>query len=664
MGASQSSSAAVYSGAQFVSGGVPIFRSYQPCHVFGDASLYSIGTRIGFYLQYSAAVLSILFLHGQDLKAWLVCHLPLAAASFVVLVIHAGTGNGLVVIDWAVMFGLVLWSILFLTRPIFVWSRIGSASGIPKDATQLQQELTSEGGRMVSDQEAEWNLRYIAVLKVIGTRKEIQVEHRSSQNGDSRLVRDELARTLQLYVDAFAPARGSPAAADAASYIATLYENGRRINDIVARMMIDNRQVAAFRDAHAEALRQANIPFNQAQATTQTLARMAKEGLRSRETGPASRSAWGMVKELGAWTGTTGAVGCGLGLILYSGYLTFMVWLVFRGIDHGAKSGCDIQIILFVVPVSVYNPAAITALRVLACICFAVMGVPALLAGTAIIAVALRQWWLGISPQGKRGAGTRKDALGFVGIPYDFGKGEGYTQEAATHSTGMLRHAHSASIPRASRASDMVSDASLHRQPSTSFALDPRGSDFYFDPTFKETAASDAEVGIRGGLASSSISGLSGMWKLLLSKRLLWEPLAFVVAVIHTIVVVELTIRVNKLDMRQPPMTSMGELVAFFLGVFLFVRVAAKCLFAGSNRLRGRQVAAWFDDRWKILSDPPNRWQDRSDVDAAARGGSSAAVRTFSRHIRESSIQHRIYLQPEGRSVSSMGKFKELMSDA
>ncbi|KAK3372616.1 hypothetical protein B0H63DRAFT_301826 [Podospora didyma] len=653
MGASQSTSF----GAQFVGEGLPVFRSYQPCHVFGDSSLYSVGTRLGFYLQYFAVLLSILFFRGQDVKTWFLCFLPLAAANFTVLLVSANAGDGLIVLDWAIVFGLVVWSIVFLAWSVFSRHNLRSSPGLATDTIQLQQDLARESGRMVSGQEAEWDRQYIAVLMVLGSREEEERGRRDSWRGDPVDKQDALTAALQQYVDAFLPARGSPDSADAAYLISTYYDSDR-IQDTVASMMMDNRQVGIFRDTHTEALRQANIPFNQAQATTQILARMAKEELKPRDPNQPARSTWQAVKEFEEWAGTAGTLGCGLGLVLYGGYSIFMIWLLFRGIGNGAKSGCDIRIILFVAPVSVYNPGAVTALRVLACILFVVVGMPALLLGIGLFVVGINDWWSDVPQRRRRSSNNEKrDRTGFISIAYDAEQGRG----AAARSSGMPRHAHSVSIPRVSRTSDILSDASLYRQPSASLATERRGSDFYFDPALKETSVSDPVLGMRGGLATGGTSVLQWARGWIPAKRKWWAPFFLGLAIVHTVVVVELTIRINKLDMRQRPMTSMGELIAFFLGLFLFVRVVARCLLAAEKRLRRRRAAGWFDERWRILAAPAERWQDQYGVGAVP--GRSA---TGESRQRESTVlrQSRIYLQPEGKSRSSMGKFKEIMDDA
>ena len=92
-----------------------------------------------------------------------------------------------------------------------------------------------------------------------------------------------------------------------------------------------------------------------------------------------SRSAAQVVADFEIWGGTAGILGFGLALVLYAGYLGFTIWVLFRGVDHGRKSGCDVRIFFFVVPVSIYNQAAITALRVLACIWLVIAGLPAFL---------------------------------------------------------------------------------------------------------------------------------------------------------------------------------------------------------------------------------------------------------------------------------------------
>ncbi|KAK1758010.1 hypothetical protein QBC47DRAFT_373548 [Echria macrotheca] len=660
MGSSQSSLSNP-AGTSFVS------SEQLPCLVVGDSSLYGVGIRTSYYLQYVAALLSVLFLHSQDQKLWFLSFVPLAAANLVVLSLNA-TGGGLVVLDWAIVFGLVFWSVVFLAWSVVQGALRDSPGGVA-DVKQVQQNLEREGGRMVSDQEAEWDTRYIEVLRVLGTAEQTDCSGALWRSISNK--QDVLERALQDYVAAFTSVRSMPAATDAASYIIDLYADGR-IRDIAARMMVDNKQVESFRDTHTEALRRSHIPFDQAQVTTQALGRIAKEGSRSPDQ---RRSPWHLFRSVGRHTVAMGLISCGLGLLLYSGFVVFMVWLLFRGVNHGATHGCDVRLIFIFVPVSAYSRGAMTGLKVLACIWLAVVGMPALLFGLALLGLGATNWWLGSParrpPPTALGPKTGPAATDLRTVPYDAEKGK--ETEVASPAT----------MTRFSRASELY-EMDEFAQPSSAAARDTLGSSYY-DFLLKEAAA----AGNPGTTAAGTVSGIRGGQMVhgrtprlgSLLPRLRWEYL-LVLPVAHTAAVVEMTIRLNHMQMRQRAMTSMAELVAFFLGAFVFLRVVTRCLREAVRRIRRRQSAGWFDERWKILGAPATRLDDVGAVVGGSfyhggyvGGGAlgreiSVGESSFGKETEMSesasaarSKARRIYMQPERRSGSSMGKFKEMIDE-
>src|SRR5664279_2422907 len=97
MGNSQSSSA-----TQFASPGLPVLESVKPCHLTGDPDLFGLGIRLGFYLQYFAAIIAILTGFDQQFLGWRAGFIPLAAATFISLCINS-TDNTLVIMDWTIM---------------------------------------------------------------------------------------------------------------------------------------------------------------------------------------------------------------------------------------------------------------------------------------------------------------------------------------------------------------------------------------------------------------------------------------------------------------------------------------------------------------------------------------------------------------------------------
>ncbi|KAM7187162.1 hypothetical protein V8F20_011087 [Naviculisporaceae sp. PSN 640] len=676
MGSSQSAvSSSALSGAQFVSDGLPAVKSYPRCHIFGDSSLYSVGIRTGYYLQYLAAALSILFLRGQDLRAWLLSFAPLVAAHFVVLLINS-TGPGLIILDWEIVFGLVFWSFAFLVRAIFYRpvDKRPDAGLLLSYSRGLQRELTQETGRFVSDQEAEWDKRYATVVKVLG--------REASQKGDGdRQI--SLQSALREYVEAFTTARVAPGYGEASNYIISLYEDSERVRDIAARMLISNDQVESFRDAHAEALRLAGVPFDQAQTTMHAIARIAMEELypgtpiRSGRRSPVQ-----VATDFESWTGTFGLLGSGFLLVLYAGYLAFTIWVLFRGVEYGRKNRCDVRIIFVVVPTSVYSSAAITALRVLACFWLVLAGIPAFLAGAALLVIGVSSWWtqrpLSLRAGGDKNLGQRADtsAGAFKAVPYDRDPEKGKGPGLVGTGTGSTSGLQNPGAYLASRSSDRffeTSELPTQQQSMSSLRKETEGGRGSSPDDLAIEESSTTGPAIRGGAGAATGTA----WILVKSK---WEYL-FLILLVHTIIVVEVTIRINGLDMRQRAFSSLGEFLAFFLGVFLLVRVVARCASAAIKEKRRRNSARWFEERWRVLMDKPKPSGPatiirRADTGYTSGGSGTGGPLEAKSPIspvsptsaggisRKESLQRVATWHTTGRqSGSSMGRFKEMIDE-
>ncbi|KAK0654994.1 hypothetical protein B0T16DRAFT_450738 [Cercophora newfieldiana] len=641
MGNSQSSP----SGTQFVNTEQPAIASYQQCHVFGDSNLYGVGIRTSYYLQYTAALLSLVFLRGapdQGQKSWFLSFVPLVAANLVVLSLNAaGGGGGLVILDWAIVFGLVFWSIVFLVWPVFARRNgVGGALGLVGDPKPLQQALERELGRVVGDREAEWHARYVNVLREVGLEGEQGGEEKENRHRDLELA-------LRDYVRAFTPARISLASTESTSYILDLYGDGLA-SHVATRMMIDNKQIESFRDSHTEALRLANVPFDQAQITTMALGRFALGELPLEESTPVRCSARQALTEVGYRVRTGGSVtSCGLGLLLYSGFLAFTVWALFRGVNFGARAGCNIRFVFLIAPASVYNRGAITTLRVFFCILFAMIGVPILLAGVALLALGGMDWWRG-RPSNPHRKGT-PDPSTFSTVPYDTEKGK-ETEIASPISP--------ASPSRASRTTTELYEMDEFRTPTSPGTVrDTRGSSFFGGSILKdpEPAAGGAEM--RGG---RNRKPLDFRWKISSAcMKGRWTYL-LVLPVIHTITVVEVTVRINNLDMTARPMSTLGELLAFFLGVFVLIRILALCARESMRRIQRRRSAGWFQERRAMVTAPANMMGDPDFGRALRKEVSVGGESSFG---DSKGKQRRIYMQPERKSGSSMGKFREMIDD-
>lgn len=647
-------------GAQFASNNPSSVASYSTCHVFGDPGLYGVGIRTGYYLQYAAAVLSLLCLPPTDQQLWLLSFLPLAAASLVGLSLNT-TEGGLVILDWAIVFGLVFWSLFFLAWPVLRRASRTGPLGSISDPKQLRQDLEKDGGRPVTDQEAQWHARYAAVIRA-ATADEHRCGSRNHEPGE-KLPRLETA--LRTYVTSFASARFSPASVGASSYVLDLYADGQ-LPDLAARMLTDNAQLESFRDGHTEALRRANVPFAQAQSTTQTLGRLALDGPRP---GDASYpgSPWWYTSLL--TSGTPRPIASGLALILYSGFSALTVWLLFLAADHGSHPPCDIRFIFVVVPTSAYNPRAMTALRILASIWLAVAAVPTLAIGSALLITGTMAWW-------DQGSATTVPTTPPPSRPrrYDAEKGketEIISPTRSSRTSELLYEMDELQFPMHHRSASSPTTVSSFR--------DTRISSYHSGSVFtKDTiepimgpASSAGGVDIRGGLGESE--GRKS-WAAGKSKPV-WagwgRGVLLMLPLVHTAVVVEVTISINEVDMRRRPMTTMAELLAFFMGLGVFVGVLGRCLRASRGREARRRRGAWENERREVLLAPATRLG--GEAGGSWYGGSGGFRREaesgLSKEVevgRREGVPkqgRRIYLQPERKSGSSMGKFREMIDE-
>ncbi|KAF2834946.1 hypothetical protein M501DRAFT_983190 [Patellaria atrata CBS 101060] len=96
------------SSTQFVKeGGRVAAQSFKPCHLFGDSDLYGLGVRLGFYLQYFAAIIAIYFIAVQELRQLRIGLNIIATAIFIALLVNS-TQDSLVILDWTILIQLAL----------------------------------------------------------------------------------------------------------------------------------------------------------------------------------------------------------------------------------------------------------------------------------------------------------------------------------------------------------------------------------------------------------------------------------------------------------------------------------------------------------------------------------------------------------------------------
>ncbi|OAQ60420.2 hypothetical protein VFPPC_06561 [Pochonia chlamydosporia 170] len=341
MGNSQSSSA-----TQFAPVGVPALPSVKPCYLSGDPDLYGIGIRFGFYFQYAAAVIVIFGKFDKRFVGWLAGFVLLATATFVSLCINS-TADTLVIMDWSIV-----------------------ADHEARERKWLNesyvQELIPRRDAVISRyQEAFVH----AIGNIIYAVQLIMSDTRARQQSVKHLV-ERFVKAAQLYDSAVTEPSDHPA--EGASHIPS--DGGGQLRllepqiDTLARHIPEEledlrRRVneMGLETHHLEALARVFPDTQHTTTATEALAAVAREEQETNQLIKFAAVTTIYINKLGL----VDRASAGVILITYAGFCSLAPWLFFIGVDRGARQGCDVKLLFFFAPISVYNHAFAICLKVI-----------------------------------------------------------------------------------------------------------------------------------------------------------------------------------------------------------------------------------------------------------------------------------------------------------
>jgi hypothetical protein len=530
MGNSQSSS-----GTQFTGNGeLPVVQSVEPCHLSGDPDLYGLGIRVGFYLQYLAAIIAIVSKADEDFVGWRVAFVPVAAATFLGLCINS-TGDTLVIMDWAIMLQLVLWFPAFFALPIFKGIRIFETKKqelLSHIADAKQLEPIRKAGL------SQYGEKYVRAHIAVVNAEDIIMNDTHSQN---RLAVSRLVNTVKKeavkYVNAMKEQQAE--SVDHAGELSqAITQLGTPPNDLQTIRVQVGELDLQLRQHHVAALRQVGVTEQDAQQAVGVLGEIAQEEREIQHNIKKLRSVLKRIHGLGL----VDTVSAGISLIIYSAYCFLTPWLFFVGIDRGARTGCDVKVLFLLAPVSVYNHSFGIFLKFVA-IVSTIVGLGFALFGIIFLII-------GVFKEFERKA--VRDNLGLGG------------ETAGTQTSPNSDLQNHPTQP------DLTMTGALVLQDQTQVAH------AHAHPHWLSTHLEAAQHIYHNFVHSSKAPSMNEI-----NKEIDFHPsrwgfgLSFVL--LETIVVVEMTIYVNHLQMG-PLLSSTGQLIALLVGAFMLLLILFKCL--------------------------------------------------------------------------------------
>ncbi|KAK4158940.1 hypothetical protein QBC43DRAFT_362962 [Cladorrhinum sp. PSN259] len=330
---------------------LPVAESFKPCHIFGDPDLFGFGIRYSFYLQYSAAVLAIMFGEGKDYRIWRTSFVAVAGATFISLCVNA-TGDNLLILDWAIMIQLVFFFPVFLAFPILIGTAIEHSH--ETERTSLD-EIRAEIANIREDDTTHRDLLVQrAFANLLNVRSQLVEYH------EPRVVEE----AINSYVQSFGPVDGTSSRhAQARAYLEGAYPDEQR-QEIGRNFPLALEALDEVRERHIAAIQQFGLSLEQATETANRVIRLTKWERRAHNRRRELSAVLIRVRELGLVDKVT----AGFSLLIYTAYCGFLPWLYFVGIDRGRKQGCDVRLLFLFKPISVYNRGFVIFLRVMACL--------------------------------------------------------------------------------------------------------------------------------------------------------------------------------------------------------------------------------------------------------------------------------------------------------
>ncbi|PKS12064.1 hypothetical protein jhhlp_001360 [Lomentospora prolificans] len=374
-------------------------QSYPPCHLFGDSDLYGLGIRLGFYLQYLAAIVALSSGYTNGLKS-LRTGLTILSLSLFVTLCTTSTGNGLVILDWYLVMALT-GQYIFLSD-LFV--RVAAAKVYC--LTRFSAPLNLKRHRK-SEMSGRRETR-VSVADLMRTDVAETVKPRQST-----LIEAGLAVYRTHYNLSDIPEKPDPADEDRTAFRHALIDFGRAARDspeVAARYSIDKiaRTNAPGATTSEEKRgsefdkRQFKSDFVQAARGTgmtnteaEHLGRRIAAEIKKEAADERSRATLAEIREALYAVRPRDMLAVGVICISWAAYQFVRPWLYWRGLRRGLKAGCDVKLMWFFVPASIYNEAFALWLRIWGIFMF-VCGVLYFAYGSYVIATnmfAARRWF-------------------------------------------------------------------------------------------------------------------------------------------------------------------------------------------------------------------------------------------------------------------------------
>ncbi|KAK4223063.1 hypothetical protein QBC38DRAFT_488527 [Podospora fimiseda] len=338
---------------------------------------------------------------------------------------------------------------------------------------------------------------------------------------------------IREYVESFGPVDGSsPRHARARAFIQGRYPQETQHN-IGQDMPLALATLDGLEENHIQAIQELGLSLQEARETANRVIRLTRWERRAHNRRRELSAVLNRVRELGLVDKVT----AGFSLLTYTAYCFLAPWLYFIGINRGAKQGCDVRVLFLFAPLSVYNHGFVIFLRVFACIS-AIFGVLFLILSLLLLAIGLLD---GIH----RAIEKAKERFH-------------HQQHGTTTTTG--------SGTAAGQSQAIITFGGQNHPPPPQPALAT-------DAPPNPAQAREAEVKVDK-----------------------WFPripygIFLTIFLAITWVLVEMTLKVNDVDMARKPLTSTGELIAFIIGVFTFVTIAYNVIEAWpSKRSSGLSV--------------------------------------------------------------------------
>jgi hypothetical protein len=510
-------------------GGLPVVQSVEPCHLSGDPDLYGLGIRVGFYLQYLAAIIAIVSKADEDFIGWRVAFVPLAAATFLGLCINS-TGDSLVIMDWAIMLELVLWFPAFFTLPIFKGiSIINFRKKEVNKGYAKQLEPIREAGfdqyadKIASAYRAAGNAEDIIMNDPLDSQRRPE-DVRELVNTVTKMALEPVNITEERHAESV------DHAGELTQAVSELENSSNNLQAVRAQI-----EALRLREHHIAALQIIGVTAQEAKEAESTVREIAKAEEEIRH----EIKKIDLILERIHGLGLVDAVSTGISLIIYSAYCFLTPWLYFFGIDRGARTGCDVKVLFLLAPVSVYNHGFGIFLKFVA-IVSTIAGLAFSLFGIIFLIIGLRKPF-------EKVAGD------------NLGTGGEKTDTQTSPGAGLQNHPPHPDLTMTGALVPQDQPQTAHAQPHWLSAHLEAVRHMYHNYVNNSREPSMKE-------ANKEIDFSRRRWGFGLS-----------VVLLETIVVVEMTIQVNHLKMG-PLLSSTGQLIALLVGAFMLLLILYRCI--------------------------------------------------------------------------------------